>query len=731
MSDSKTNGEQTATDGAGAARQGTAQAAQDAKDAKTAKAKAKAGDAKGAEPPAGAGPAAESKGAAPPRGDVRLGKYVTIHGDKRLEPFDRPSAQAFAATDSRTPNQAVYALVCASGRPPRLDALGPINKVRTVPLVTPVDWGPVDWTPMGREGAGERRYALVFEQPVEPPLVPRFDAALTPLREEQIIERVLRPLVKVLSEIEGRGLTHRGISVDNLFGADGGSGAMMLGECVSAPAGMLQPSVYETIDAAQALPAGRGHGSQADDLYALGVLMAVLVRGGDPTAGLDPREVVARKIERGSYATLLERARVSLKLMEPLRGLLCDRVDERWDLPQLEHWLNGKYQSPKQPSLPQKARRGFTFAGKEYWTCPGLAHGLASNWQEALRVIADGELAQWAARSLGDDKHAKLIQATLAAAHAEEGGGDDRALARTLVALDPSAPLRVREFATRLDALPQLLAIEYDNADRRNAFVQTLRAKLPQRWLEAQPSQRGDHPQVLQRFERMAWFADREQIGYGLERVLYEFNDGWPCQSELIAASYVSDVADILPALERRAEQEIPDQPPIDRHIAAFCGANMSPPPDRVLQGLGKASAEHRAHAMLSLLAELQRRYGPQKLPVLAEGTARHIGPLSDALQNRDLRDKVERRIKRAVQAGSLIELRAAIADRELRRQDAEGFARAKRLYAQAAREIAWLEDGGLTNDTHIAWATRGTAAAISAIGSGLMVVLLTVFYVS
>ncbi len=134
---------------------------------------------------------------------------------------------------------------------------------------------------------------------------------------------------------------------------------------------------------------------------------------------------------------------------------------------------------------------------------------------------------------------------------------------------------------------------------------------------------------------------------------------------------------------------------------------------------------------MLSLLAELQRRYGPERLPVLTEWTARHIGALSESLRNRELREKVERRIKRAVQAGSLTELRAAVADQEMRRRDARGFAAAKAHYAQAAKEIAWLEDGGLTSDGHIAWATRGAATAISAVCSGLLVVLLTVFYAS
>jgi len=414
--------------------------------------------------------------------------------------------------------------------------------------------------------------------------------------------------------------------------------------------------------------------------------------------------------------------------MEPLRGLLCDRLDERWTIHQLETWLNGRRQSPKQASLPAKARRAFTFQGRDYWTAPALSHALANNWPEALRVLSSGELERWAERSLADDKQSKQLAAALGSAQAGDGG-DDRALARALVALDPAAPIRLRDFAARVDALAQSLALGFDDRDRRTAFVEVLRSKLPQRWLDAQPQQRPDHPQALQQFERMLWYIERDQPGFGMERVLYEYNAGWPCHSPLLAGSYVSDMEDLLPALERRAEQNIPDAAPVDRHIAAFCGANMKPPPDRMIQGLGDADAANRAQATVTLLADLQRRYGPNRLPALCEWTARRLAPLTDSLHNRQVRDKVKRRIERAVKSGSLAELRAASASAELRQRDLQAFKHAKATYAQIARDIAWLEEGGLTSAANVARSTRAVATAVSAISSGLILVLVTLVY--
>ena len=647
-----------------------------------------------------------------------------IDRSARLPHLDRPTAQAFAATDSRTPTEQVFVLVCDPKVPPRLDALASLSKLRGVPLMIPVDWGPVAWS-----DDGERRYAICYDRPVDPVLAP-LGGAIPQMREDQLIERVLRPAFRTLREMYARGLTHRALSAANIYLAEGANGACLLGECASAPAGMTQPAIYEPIDAAQALPVGRGAGALADDLYALGVLMALTLRGSDPFADSDPAAIVAQKIARGSYAAIMGQARVSLTLMEPLRGLLCDRLDERWTIHQLETWLNGRRQSPKQASLPPKARRAFTFQGRDYWTAPAVAHALANNWPEGLRVLSSGELERWAERSLADDKQSKQLAAALASAQAGDGG-DDRALARALVALDPSGPIRLRDFAARLDAVAQTLALGFDDRNRRTAFVEVLRSKLPQRWLEAQPQQRPDHPQVLQQFERMLWYIERDQPGFGMERVLYEYNSGWPCQSPLVAGSYVAEMEDLMPALERRAEQDIPDSAPIDRHIAAFCGANMKPPPDRMIQGLGDADAANRAQATVALLADLQRRYGPNQLPALCEWTARRLAPLTDSLHNRQVREKVKRRIERAVKSGSLAELRAACASAELRQRDRQAFKHAKAKYAQLARDIAWLEEGGLTSPENVARSTRSVATAVSAIASGLIVILVTIVYVT
>src|SRR3546814_12871957 len=93
---------------------------------------------------------------------------------------------------------------------------------------------------------------------------------------------------------------------------------------------MAQPSIYEPVDAAMAMPEGRGQGVPADDYYSLGVLVLVLLCGGNPVPEMSEHELVEAKITKGSYAALVGETRLSLPMVEVLRGLLCDDPDERW-----------------------------------------------------------------------------------------------------------------------------------------------------------------------------------------------------------------------------------------------------------------------------------------------------------------------------------------------------------------------------------------------------------------
>ncbi len=652
-------------------------------------------------------------------------RYGVLYG-ARLQALDSPSAEAYEVADLQSGTSQLYALVCAPRLPARSEVLSGFAQIVQTPLVAPEEWGVVDWPP--ERG---RRLAIILHKPVGPRFLEPGATDIPRMRETELKHRVLLPLMPALKALSARSLTHCAIRLDNLFYSDAEAKTLMLGEAVSGPAGYAQPAVYETIERAMAMPAGRGPGHLSDDLYALGVTLMLLLLGRDPCAGMSAAEVVAAKLDRGSYALFFGGERLSMPLMELFRGLLCDDWRERWNLPDLEAWVGGRRMSPKQPGLPPKAPRPFELAGQSYLTARTLAHAMANNWAEACAVVDSGRLAEWVRRSLADDARANAITNAIQSCRARTARPEkalDQAVALTLILLDPSAPLRFRTLAANLDHLAPALAIEFERADIRSAYAEVIEGRLPQAWFAAQQKVPPEINHVRKDFDHADNLMAQWGSDVGLVYCLYEFNGDFPCQSPLVQRDYVLGAAELMASLDRLAAQGPPDAAPMDLHIAAFCAVRLRRTPKRLLERLLQSNDEGATRlATLDLLAQVQRQDGPGGLPNLAAWLVRRLGPSLEGFHNRLYREELLKAVSRRAEQGDLKELSALINNPGARQQDVEGFARAQAYYQQIVNEMKWLEAGGLTNRQHVMRGSRHVSTIISAVLSGIGLIVLTV----
>ncbi len=364
-------------------------------------------------------------------------------------------AHAVAATDLRSAGREMFALICRSDLLPRIDFITQLSRMDRLPIVNPVESGPIDWPE-----TGGRRFVILFDLSFGERLCPTADTKLEPMNEDNVVRMVIQPLLPLLKELSTRFIPHRAIRPDNVFYSDGSRQAMMLGECVSAPPSISQPVAFEPVESAMSRPSARGLGLPSDDLYSFGVLLAYLLSGELATAGQSDEAIVNSKFVRGSYSTLLGDARVSLGLMEPLRGLLCDDPKERWTVVDLEAWLGGRKQSPMQPMLPTRASRPLAVGDGEYWTKTSLCNAMGANWHEANQLINSGELQRWLQRALSDDdaNHAltEVMESAVVLADKEE-----HLTAKTLIVLEPSLPLRYTVLTAKIDGLTDAFAIDF------------------------------------------------------------------------------------------------------------------------------------------------------------------------------------------------------------------------------------------------------------------------------
>src|SRR5690606_102708 len=229
--------------------------------------------------------------------------------------------------------------------------------IKSPHLLKLVEAGVVNWTPEGRQ-----LFAFVFDMPPAKRLMAPGSHKALRIPEERIVAALIEPAVGVLAELRDADIVHGALSPDNIFmaGANGAEAAV-LGECLtSAPGFRIHPS-FETIERGMAQPSGRGPGSVKNDLYTLGICIAIALRGFNPLAGKSVDQIIEDKIEHGTYACLVGSERLSAGITELLRGLMHDDESGRWTLDDVLRWMEGRRLSAKQPYVMPTAARPFAF----------------------------------------------------------------------------------------------------------------------------------------------------------------------------------------------------------------------------------------------------------------------------------------------------------------------------------------------------------------------------------
>lgn len=606
-----------------------------------------------------------------------------------LPDYDRPGGPAFVARGVRDPRAEAYAVIGSDRLLPRSDVLSSLRNLENSALLKPLDNGLVDWPKLGR------RPVFVFQKP-GPPVMRRLDERREPMGEDQVIRQVLQPMLSALKELSDRGIVHAQIRPTNMFSQDSTGGAVVLGPCLTEPAGYGQPALFETIERGMAEPIAKGVGTVADDLYAFGVSLLLLILGHNPLAGLDDEALVTAKLERGSYGILVTNQRVPTALTEPLRGFLNDDPRQRWTLNDFDLWMNGRRLSPKQPLMPKRAIRPFEFAGEQIFHCRALARGLARKPPQAAQAIEAGDIDRWLRRSLGDDVRADQVAQAVQSASATGRGStyEDRLVARVCMALDPDAPIRYRGRRVMPTGFGAALAEAMVSGDGVQPLAEMVIGQLPMFWVNVQTDFRAEFVPMVRLFDTMRGWLDKSAPGYGVERVLYDVNPTMPCRSPLMGGRDPVDLGQMLDALERTAAAPRRPPEPMDRHVAAFIAARYRKIDERLFPLLVSGiEPARRTLAILLLLAEVQRRFGAPVHPALAAWIADVVAPAILRFHHRPTRERTQNALRKAAKLGHLSKLVEIVDDLEALQRDETGFGLAGRRYAAAAAEISRLQD--------------------------------------
>ncbi len=582
------------------------------------------------------------------------------------------------------------ALAVSREASPRADAL----RALTEPidnLMVPLGHGVV---PMA--GGKSEGYFVICAPPPGPPV----SASLNAWPEKSVIDLVLRPIAQVLEVLQGRGLTHRAIRLNNVFQSGPGQ-QVTLGAAWAAPPGLHQPVVFECPYSAMCHPAGRGAGTIADDVYALGVLVLTLLAGRIPMANMDDATIIRWKLDLGSFPALTRDSQVSGALADLLRAMLAEDPEHRPSPAQLldPAALRGRRVAARPV---RRSQNPLMLNGIAVFDARLLAFALLSEQKKAIEFLRNGLITQWLRRGLGDAAMAAQIEDLVRGRMTESRPGvrsDPLLLMQTISAINPRMPLCWRGIALFPDALPSVLAAGAGGrSDMLTAAEELLVNEIVGLWSPADQRQaRPDGPDIAGHRLPNGGQAAVLRLFYGLNPLL-------PCRVPAMAGRWIADIANLMRFLERAAGEKAAGNGGagsgdardslVDPHIAAFIAAHADRKLEMQVHMLLASKDRASYHSgELVLLKELQTRYHPAPLPSLAKWMAMRLRPDLERWHNKPRRLAMQARLDVLAQAGVMSRLLDLTEDAAGQALDSAGAIRAAGEMAAIDAEVAAIDN--------------------------------------
>ena len=437
---------------------------------------------------------------------------------------------------------------------------------------------------------------------------------------KNVAEWLVKPVVRILRDFEQLNLTHRAIHPTRLTFDDLSFQNIIFGAGFLTPPGFLQPACYEPIQTCFAEPTARGAGQLSYDLYALGITILSLFKEPKFLHALASAESNTRRLSEGSHVFFLERQIFSERIAEILKGLICDDLNQRWTLDDLDAWadfnkVHARYRPPQ-----KNVTKPFVHHNQDYHSLSLLLHHIGTDWMGAQDVLFSEDFRVWVRRySLKQENTIGLEEAKVSASRVEASIRQDAIVSYCLMVLNPEAPFYFRGIVFTLDGLGDHLAAYFYDPQKRSEIGAFLSSKAPLFWLSLKEEK---SPQVL-RFNKIyqeaANFLSKRGMGFGIERCLYEMNPHVPCLSPFMNHVAMYGRMNVLEALNdyaARNPKHLAPKLPMDRHLMAYAATHYDFIKDDFLNAFPdeRASQEQKIIGCLRFLSLIEKNTKPRSL---------------------------------------------------------------------------------------------------------------------
>ncbi|MEM9879418.1 MAG: hypothetical protein AAF862_09090 [Pseudomonadota bacterium] len=523
---------------------------------------------------------------------------------------------------------------------------------------------------------------------------------------DKILRTIVVPnILASLKSIHDESLAYRSLSAERIYYKSETQEEIMLLESFSVPAGLEHPFSYETISRAMVEPVARGEGSEADDYYALGMLIAHLMLGRDPIGGRSEQSFQQARMTQGSFAAVVSGSSITGAVSALLRGLLQDDPEQRWGYKDVRNWLNGELRTAAPGHGAWIMAQPVNFAGRTLTDRRTLSTAMQANPEAADSFIRRNATDQWVAQiAPGAEAHQAIVNllefgSTTKRVDASASAAD-AVLARFCSFLDPSGPVRFRNLTVMPDAIGPFFAACYlqDHKDKLANLQTLMSSNIWHSLMDLRALMAGPESQLDQMNSRVAWLKDAKQVNEGLERALYTLNEGLPCHSEALGDAWVSTAGQALRAIDRRCRSGSEGIKLDDSDLIAFLAARATTVRGYALK-LASARPEARDSINLKMYGELHMLYGARPLPGLAKLFQARFRARIARLRGKTRRELLIQKVAEAAEQGSVHMLSKLINMDRLQAADDRGFGQAKARVKKLERAMAFAKRQISAND--------------------------------
>lgn len=618
---------------------------------------------------------------------VSFGPKTMINPNMRLPRFDNGAAKAYQAYDPNDKTKKQIALVAGIESLPRWSATVIYDKLADTSFMRLMGSGVVHW-PL----ENVQKFILIYAGNVGDTLVERDGFNQTSWRHPDIVDRLIFPMARMLKEMEDKSFTHGSIRPSNIFhGSADKTAPVILGDCLAVQPGSSQSSIFLPIEKALAEPMARGKGSIKDDIFAFGVSLVFFLRKNDELKHIGEDELLKRRIENGTFATLIGGERFQASFLELLRGILHDDPDQRWSLDDLFAWLDGTRLTPPPHVKPKKANRPITFGGKKYLYPQLLALDIQKFPHDIAEAIEDGSFAQWIDKAV-DDNH--LTERYAKATERIAGMGSitdnkDYMVTQLKMALNPALPIYYKGRVFVNDGLGAMLAQDI-YADRDlNFYREVFKLNIPDQNMSVKGASQNALMINLKLYDSCRASINNLRVGYGIERCVYMLCKDTPCLSPKLKGYFVNGHRAALFSFEKICAGGKEVALLLDRHAVAFFSVLDGGLVERSLYDLNETDKKLQIMGNLRLFATVQERAKGMHAYALAAVFMDSMKDVYKGYKNRALRKKIQDGVEAAAKDGDLVTMSSILDDELIAKKDEIAFQRARYEFKQLQREYS------------------------------------------